>query len=76
MRENDEDVLYEITDFKYYLENVKRESSNTINAYITDLEQYSKFLYKYQGIDDVNDITREDIMKYLQSLAKISNRKE
>lgn len=70
MKEIDESVFYEITDFKYYLNNVKRESINTINAYITDLEQYSKFLYKYQGIEDVNDITREDIMKYLASLKR------
>ena len=38
MKEIDESVFYEITDFKYYLNNVKRESSNTINAYITDLK--------------------------------------
>ena len=70
MKKIDEDVFYEITDFKYYLVNVKRESNNTIDAYITDLEQYSRFLSKYQQIDDVNDITREDIMKYLLSLKR------
>ena len=70
MKKISDDVFFEISDFKYYLVNVKRESNNTIDAYITDLEQYSKFLYKYQGIEDVNDITREDIMKYLQSLKR------
>ena len=70
MKKISDDVFFEISDFRYYLVNVKRESNNTIDAYITDLEQYSKFLYKYQGIEDVNDITREDIMKYLQSLKR------
>ena len=31
-------IFYEISDFKYYLQNDKRLSQNTITAYITDLE--------------------------------------
>ncbi len=62
-------VFYEITDFKYYLE-TQNLSDNTIEAYLSDLYQYEAFLHEYENIDDVTDITREDISKYIQSLKR------
>ena len=66
----DQTAFYEVSDFKYYLEDNKRSSANTISAYISDLTQYSIFLKTYENIFDVNDITREDIEKYILSLKR------
>ncbi len=63
-------IFYEISDFKYYLQNDKRASKNTIAAYLTDLQLYAEFLKKYQGIEDVTDIEREHINKYIVSLKR------
>ena len=45
---NREIKYYEFSDFRYHLQTVKRLSPNTIKAYMTDLELYGEFLYKYQ----------------------------
>lgn len=63
-------IFYEISDFKYYLQNDKRASKNTVTAYLTDLRLYAEFLKKYQGIEDVADIEREHIQKYILSLKR------
>ena len=63
-------IFYEISDFKYYLQNDKRLSQNTITAYITDLEGYASFMKEYQKIEDVIDIERENINKYILSLKR------
>lgn len=71
MKKNKEEevVFYEISDFKYYLYDL-RKSENTINAYISDLEQYAKFLNTYLHIQDVAEIERDDIIKYIESLKR------
>ena len=61
-------IFYEISDFKYHLEDDLRSSKNTVDAYISDLNQYAKFLHDYEFINDVGDIEREDIEKYILSL--------
>ena len=63
-------IFYEITDFKYYLQDTLNLSDNTIDAYISDLYQYEKFLHEYENIEDVKDIERDDIQKYIQSLKR------
>ena len=63
-------IFYEISDFKYHLQNDKRASQNTIAAYITDLEGYQNFLHKYHFITDVSEIDRENIEKYILSLKR------
>ena len=63
-------VFYEISDFEYYLKDNLNLSDNTIDAYIRDLIQYEKFLNEYEKIDNVEDITREDVSKYIQSLKR------
>ena len=63
-------VFYELGDFKYYLSDNLNLSKNTIDAYLSDLYQYSVFLNEYEKINDVRNITREDISKYIQSLKR------
>ena len=62
-------VFYEISDFKYHLKQL-RLSDNTIDAYISDLIQYEEFMHEYEKIEDVNDISREYVNKYIQSLKR------
>ena len=69
-KEEREVIFYEITDFKYYLIDTLNLSNNTVDAYISDLYQYESFLHEYEHIDDVKDIEREDISKYIQSLKR------
>ncbi|MBE6137504.1 MAG: site-specific tyrosine recombinase XerD [Erysipelotrichaceae bacterium] len=69
-KEEKEIVFYEISDFKYYLQNEKRSSKNTIDAYLNDINFYAEFLKKYQGVFDVQDIEREHIEKYVLSLKR------
>ena len=68
-KKNDETIFYEITYFKNYLEDL-RASENTISSYVSDLIQYQNFLYEYEKIDDVTQITKEDILKYISSLKR------
>lgn len=63
-------IFYEISDFRYHLQNDKRASKNTISAYITDLEGYQNFLHEYHYINDVSEIERENIEKYILSLKR------
>lgn len=62
-------IFYEISDFEYYLRGM-RKSENTISAYVSDLEQYAEFLQKYEHILDVEEIERDDIIKYIDSLKR------
>ena len=68
-KKDDEVIFYEISDFKFYLEDL-RKSKNTIQAYITDLNQYAVFLNTYSKINDVSMIERDDIIKYIDSLKR------
>ncbi len=68
--EEDGVVFYELQDFKYYLSDDKRLSDNSINAYMTDLDKYGKFLRTYQNCYDVRDITEDMIKKYIVSLKR------
>lgn len=63
-------IFYEIGDFKFYLQGTLNLSDNTINAYLSDLYQYEKFLHEYENIEDVTEIERDDIQKYIQSLKR------
>ncbi|MCR5113708.1 MAG: site-specific tyrosine recombinase XerD [Acholeplasmatales bacterium] len=65
-----EPVFYRIRDFEYYLQDNLNLSSKTISAYLTDLYQYEKFMYEYEHIEDEEDVTREDINKYIMSLKR------
>ena len=69
-KKNDEPEFYELSDFRFYLETDKALSLNTIKAYMTDLEQYARFLKKYQNVYYVTDISSEHIEKYMLSLKR------
>ncbi len=69
-KEQEEPIFYEITDFIYYLEAEKRLSKNTVIAYKNDIEEYARFLKKYQSCYDVNDITKDMIERFIRSLKK------
>lgn len=69
-KKQQEIIFYEISDFIYYLTDNLRLSENTIEAYKSDLYQYQDFLHKYEKINNVDEIEREDILKYLESLKR------
>ena len=69
-KKDDEVIFYEISDFKYHLEDDLRSSQNTVDAYISDLNQYAKFLHEYENINEVDEIEKEDIEKYIQSMKR------
>ncbi len=68
--EDDEVTFYELADFRSYLETDKNLSLNTIDAYLTDLKYYAKFLKKYQKIYDVTEIETYMIERYMLSLKR------
>ena len=70
IKKEKEVIFYEISDFKYHLEDDLRASNHTVSAYISDLEQYAEFLKKYEKIEDVTEIEREDVLKYIQSMKR------
>lgn len=66
----EESTLYEISDFKYYLQQEKRLAKNSIISYISDLNQYADFLVTYENITSVEDITKLHIQRYITSLKR------
>ena len=69
-KKNTEDKLFEITDFKYYLQQEKRLAKNTVISYISDLNQYSDYLLTYAGIKNVDQITKQNVEHYIVTLKK------
>ncbi len=70
MKEKKEVYFYEISDFIYFLEVDKRLSKNTSISYKSDLNKYAEFLFKYQEVTDVSEITENNINKYIMSLKR------
>ncbi|MDE7384447.1 MAG: tyrosine-type recombinase/integrase, partial [Anaeroplasmataceae bacterium] len=68
--------FYEFSDFRYHLQTDKRLSSNTVSAYMTDLELYGEFLVKYQNLKDITMVTEEHINKYIASLKRADMSKQ
>ena len=73
---NREIKYYEFSDFRYHLQTDKRLSPNTIKAYMTDLELYGEFLYKYQGLDDITMVDQLHIDRYIASLKRANSSKQ
>lgn len=72
-KENTEEngvVFYELQDFEYYLSGDKRLSKNSIDAYMSDLDKYGKFLRTYEFCYDVRDITEDMVKKYIVHLKR------
>ena len=59
-----------VQEYKYYLQSVKMMSPNSINSYMNDVTNYVNFLITKYEIDDMNDVTSDDIRDYLTSLKK------
>ncbi len=60
-----------ITEFCHYLASEKRRKMNTINSYRTDLENYTYYLENKLLIDDVKDVTVDDVKKYFAYMKKM-----
>ena len=69
VKEERKPVFFEISGFKFELAKM-RMSENTVNAYISDLEQYEKFMSEVLNIRNVRQIKSEDISKFIQSLKR------
>ncbi len=63
-------MKYLLKDFEYYLKNEKGSSKNTINSYLTDLNQYSQFLEKYHDITKPKFIDKRHIEGFIKSMKK------
>lgn len=68
-------MKYLLKDFEYYLKNEKGSSKNTINSYLTDLNQYSVFLEKYHSITKPKFIDKSHIEGFIRSMKKIVSSK-
>jgi len=62
--------FYEITDFIYDITGVKGLSKNTADSYTSDLNLYAIYIKKYRKKEYAEDIIKEDIEAYLQTLKK------
>ncbi len=63
-------MKYLLKDFEYYLKNEKGSSKNTINSYLTDLNQYGLFLEKYHAITKPKFIDKRHIEGFIRSMKK------
>ena len=61
---------YDLNDFKMYLQVNKNLSDNSINSYNTDLVKYLDWLRKKYEVKEITDISSEMVKKYIQTLKK------
>ena len=59
-----------VIEYRYYLQSEKMMSANTVAAYVKDIEHYVDFLQKKCMITDANDITSDEINRFLLFLKK------
>lgn len=60
-----------ILEYRNYLVSEKMRSSNTVNSYVSDLENYCYYLTNNLLIEDVKDIEAEHIKKYLSYIKSL-----
>ena len=58
-----------IDDFEKYILKEKQAASNTVNAYIKDLEHFEEFMLA-RGSRDLADVSNADIVAYVMELKK------
>ncbi len=63
-----EPVFFEFSDFKMYLETDKFHAKNTVNSYMSDVEDYGIYLKKYRNITYLEDVEKQDVLAYLANL--------
>ena len=59
-----------LKEFEYYLTSEKMMSQNSVSSYINDCTNYVDFLVNKCEIDDMNDVTSDDIRMFLAYLKK------
>ena len=59
-----------IKEYQYYLQSVKMMSQNSILSYVNDVTNYLNFLISKYQVDDMQDVSSEEIRGYLASLKK------
>src|SRR5699024_1808324 len=59
---------YVLQDFYHYLQIERGLAHNTLISYKRDLKRYHLYIEKVLQIKDFNDVTRHDIVAYLQHL--------
>ena len=70
LNKDKEPLFYELKEFILYLMGEKMLSTNTANSYESDLNKYFEYLKKYRNINDIIDISKDDIEAYLVMLKK------
>ena len=60
-----------ILEYRNYLVSEKMRSHNTVNSYVSDLENYVYYLNNFLNIDEVHFIEPEHIKKYLSYLKSL-----
>lgn len=63
-------IIEEIDEYKQYLIVEKGLSKNTIDAYISDLKQFTNYLETKHAISQLKDVSKEHIRLYIKELAK------
>ncbi len=59
-----------LKEYKYYLQSVKMMSPNSISSYINDITNYLNFLNSKYMVEDMEEVSSEEIRSYLASLKK------
>ena len=65
-----DEIMYQLNEFKMYLQINRHLSINSINSYAMDLEKYFDFLKKKYNVTNVLSVDQDMVKKYIQSLKK------
>jgi integrase/recombinase XerD len=58
-----------ISEFETYLKDEKQVSSNTLVSYLSDVNQFSRYINK-KGNKSITDVKKEDVSEYVQWIKK------
>ena len=60
-----------ILEYRNYLVSEKMMVQNTVNAYVSDIENYVYYLMNTLNIESATEISSEDIKKYLSYIKSL-----
>lgn len=63
-------MKYLIKDYEYFLKRERGLSDKTVEAYLTDVNQFSDFLEKYHNFKNFNNLEKKHILGFLRSIKK------
>ena len=66
----EDQIVYQLNDFKMFLEVNKHLSKHSVESYMSDLNKYREYLLKKFEVKDITDIELDMIKKYIQTLKK------